>query len=430
MSIPQTRLQPRGPLTWPGHSKGSTGYRRVLLALAFAGVATFAQLYSVQGLLPLLARDLQISAPQAGLTVSVSTLGLAATVLPWSFAADRFGRVRVMGTALVAATVLGLLVPLAPDFPALLALRTLEGMALGGIPALALAYLNEEISRAHAALAAGAYVAGTTLGGLFGRLLAGPVADLAGWRAGTLAVSAVAAAAAVGFVLLAPEPQGFTAQRSAGFGRMLSRLVPPLRDRRLLALYAQAFLLMGSFVSVYNYLGFRLEAPPYMLPAAAVALIFLAYLAGTFSSRRAAALAVGGGRRRVLLGSIILMTAGLALTLAAPLVLVLGGLVLFTAGFFAAHSIASGWTASMTGRNGSGRAQAASLYNLSYYAGSSVLGWAAGLVFQAAGWPALVAVLAALAGAAAAIALILLPAGTIAPLAPAEPGVAETVPRT
>ena len=68
---------------------------------------------------------------------------------------------------------LGLLVPPATSFPVLLGLRMLEGMALGGIPAIAIAYLNEEIDRAHAAVAAGSYVAGTTLGGLAGRLVAG-----------------------------------------------------------------------------------------------------------------------------------------------------------------------------------------------------------------------------------------------------------------
>lgn len=396
-----------GP-AWIGHNKGSRAYRRILLALGCAGVATFAQLYSVQGLLPLLARNLDISAAQAGLTISVATIGLALTVLPWSFAADRFGRVRIMGTAIIAATVLGLLVPLSPNFPVLLVMRTLEGMALGGIPALAIAYLNEEINKVHAAMAAGAYVAGTTLGGLFGRLLAGPVAELAGWRVATLSVSASAAVAAVGFLLLAPRPCGFTAARGAGIGHQLARLLPLLRNRRLLALYAQGFLLMGSFVSVYNYLGFRLEAPPYLLPVSAVALIFLAYLAGTVSSRGAAALSLRSGRRNVLLGGIALMTAGLAVTLCSALLLVLVGLVLFTAGFFAAHSIASGWTGSIVA---TGRAQAASLYNLGYYAGSSVLGWASGFVFQAGGWAALVVALALLAVLASGTALILLPAG-------------------
>jgi MFS transporter, YNFM family, putative membrane transport protein len=393
---------------WQGHPKGSAGYRRILLALLLAGIATFAQLYSVQGILPLLARDLRVSAAEAGLAISAATIGLALAVLPWSFVADRYGRVRIMGTAILAATILGLAAPLAPTFGLFLVLRFAEGAALAGVPASAIAYLNEEIARLSAAVAAGAYVAGTTLGGLLGRLLAGPLADWAGWRVAAMSVSAVAAAAAVGFLLLAPPPRGFRPIRAGSFGSMLGRLVLQLRDRRLLGLYAQAFLLMGSFVSAYNYLGFRLEAPPYLLPATAVALIFLAYLAGTVSSRWAAELSAALGRRRVLLGSIVLMLAGLAGTLAPALPIILAGLTVFTAGFFGAHSIASGWTGSLAV---SGRAQAASLYNLSYYAGSSILGWAAGLVFQQAAWTGLVVSLAAICLTSAVVALAVLPAG-------------------
>lgn len=357
----------------------------------------------------MVSRDLQVTAAQASLTVSVATIGLAVAVLPWSFAADRWGRVRIMGLAVILATILGLLVPLAPSFEVLLVLRALEGAALGGIPALAIAYLTEEVSSRHASAAAGAYVAGTTLGGLFGRLLAGPVADIAGWRMGTLAVSFCAAAAAAGFLLLAPRPRGFVPARTDGFGALLGKLLPPLRNAQLLGLYAQAFLLMGAFVSVYNFLGFRLEAPPYLFPASAAALLFLAYLAGTVTSRLVAGIANRWGRRNVLLASTGAMVAGLAMTLAAPVTAILAGLILFTAGFFGAHSIASGWTGSLAT---SGRAQAASLYNLSYYAGSSLIGWSAGLVFQRFGWGVMAGALGVLAALAAGLAVALLPAAT------------------
>ncbi len=390
----------------------------MLAALACAGVATFAQLYSLQGLLPLVSRQLGVTAAQASLTISVATVGLALAVLPWSFVSDRWGRVRTMGLAVVLATMFGLLVPAAPNFEVLLLLRGLEGAALGGIPALAIAYLTEEVQPRSAPAAAGAYVAGTTLGGLFGRLLAGPVADLAGWRMGTLAVSLCAAVAAAGFLLLAPKPRGFVPQSGVGFGAVLGRLLPQMRSRPLIALYAQAFLLMGSFVSVYNYLGFRLEAPPYLFPASAVALLFLAYLSGTVSSRMVAGLAVRWGRRCVLLASTGAMVAGLAVTMAAPMATILAGLLLFTAGFFGAHSIASGWTGALATN---GRAQAASLYNLAYYAGSSLIGWSAGLLFQGLGWNAMAGALAVLAALAMLAAVALLPGGRPFPHAETQP---------
>jgi predicted MFS family arabinose efflux permease len=327
-----------------------------------------------------------VTAAEAALTISLATAGLALTVLPWSFVADRIGRVRAMTWGISAATVLGLLVPLAASFPMLLGLRMLEGMALGGIPAIAIAYLNEEVNKAHAALAAGSYVAGTTLGGLAGRLVAGPVGELWGWRGAALAVSVLATAAAVLFLVLVPKAQGFTAAAASGFRGAVRTLACHGQNPRLLALYIQAFLLMGGFVAVYNYLGFRLSEEPFQLPATAISLIFLAYLSGTASARWSAALTVRLGRRNVLLAGTGLMAGGLALTLTRPLPLILLGLLIFTAGFFAAHTVGAGWTGVIAS---TGRAQAASLYNLAYYLGSSVLGWAGGLVFQALGWTAL-----------------------------------------
>ena len=404
---------------WPGHPKGSAAYRRILAGLAFAGVATFAQLYSTQAVLPLLAADLQVSAAEAALTISLATVGLALTVLPWSFLADRIGRVRAMMWGISAATILGLLVPLAPSFPVLLGLRMLEGMALGGIPAIAIAYLNEEVNKAHAALAAGSYVAGTTLGGLAGRLVAGPVGELWGWRAAALAVSLLATGAAVLFLVLVPRAQGFTAAAAAGFRGALGTLAGHARNPRLLALYVQAFLLMGGFVAVYNYLGFRLSGEPFSLPVTAISLIFLAYLSGTVSARWAPGLTSRFGRRTVLIAGTALMAGGLALTLTELLVPILVGLLLFTGGFFAAHSIGSGWTGLIAT---TGRAQAASLYNLAYYLGSSVLGWAGGLIFQLLGWTALALTVIGLAGATAAITAVAHPAAAPAAGTPAAAG--------
>jgi predicted MFS family arabinose efflux permease len=385
--MPQNAPAGAGPTPlWNGHPKGSRDYGRILAGLSCAGVATFAQLYSTQAVLPLMATDLDITAAEAALTISLATMGLAATVIPWSFLADRIGRVKAMMWGITAATILGLLVPLSANFTMLLVLRLLEGMALGGIPAIAIAYLNEEVSKAHAALAAGSYVAGTTLGGLSGRLVAGPVGELWGWRSAAWAVSLLATVAAVAFLVLVPRARGFIPAQAAGLRSAIQTLGAHLRNVRLLAIYAQAFLMMGGFVAVYNYLGFRLSGAPFGLPATVISLIFLAYLSGTVSSRWAAGLTTRFGRRNVLLAGLALAVAGLALTLTPSLVLILSGLVVFTVGFFAAHSIGSGWTGAIAS---AGRAQAASLYNLAYYLGSSLLGWAGGLVFQAWGWNAL-----------------------------------------
>jgi YNFM family putative membrane transporter len=399
--------------TWAGHPRGSAGYRRLLIGLFCAGIATFAQLYAPQATLPQIAADLHVDAATSALVISAATIGLAIGVIPWSVAADRYGRVRAMSVAIVGATILGILVPFAPTFELLLTGRLLEGAMVGGVPAIAIAYLSEEVETGNIARAAGSYVAGTTVGGLLGRIVAGPLSDLAGWRVGVLSVAVICAVAAVAFILLAPASRRFV----RGTTGLRAKLVANLRSPRLLAIYAQGFLLMGGFVALYNYLGFRLLAPPFSLPVTVVSLVFVAYLAGTLSSSRAGALAARYGRLPVLLGSIAAMVAGVLLTLSGVLAVVLVGLVVATAGFFGAHSTASGWTGV---ESSTARAQASSLYNFFYYAGSSVFGWLGGTFFRIDGWGGTAGFVAVLAVLAAAIAVF-----TLHRRRPPPPGLTE-----
>ncbi len=395
--------------SWAGHRRGSSEYRRLLAALFCAGIATFAQLYSPQGVLPQISADLGVGAASAALMVSACTIGLAVGVIPWSMIADRIGRVKAMSISVITSSVLGLLTPFAPSFDLLLAGRLLEGLVLGGVPAIAIAYLTEEIASEHAARAAGTFVSGTSIGGLLGRVVAGPITDIATWRIGMFTVAVLCAVAAAGFVKLAPHSRGFTPSngRSANpEGSLGHRLLVNLRSPRQLTLFAQGFLLMGGFVAVYNYLAFRLTAAPYHLPVTVVSLIFLAYLAGTGASTLAGAMATRFGRKAVLLTSIAIMITGVSITLCSNLFLVLIGLVVGTVGFFGAHAIATGWA----GRAATvGKAQASSLYNLFYYAGSSIVGWFGGIALVHAGWTGVALTVLVLAGVAAAAAAFVLP---------------------
>jgi predicted MFS family arabinose efflux permease len=275
------------------------------------------------------------------------------------------------------------------------------------VPAIAIAYLTEEVEPLSATRAAGTYVAGTTIGGLAGRIVAGTVAAATTWRVGVFAVTVICGIAAVLFVRLAPAARGFTpfAHDGRPHATLAHRLGANLRSRRMLALYTQGFLLMGAFVALYNFLGFRLAAPPFDLPQSVISLLFLAYLAGTWSSAQTGVLAARHGRRPVLLGAIALMIVGVLATLADVTVVVLAGIVLLTVGFFAAHAVASGWVGSEAP---TGRAQASSLYNLFYYTGSSLFGWLGGVFFVVAGWRGTTAMIVSLALVSGTVAIVAL----------------------
>lgn len=375
---------------WVGHDAGGSGYRRILIGLFAAGIAAFGQMYSTQGILPTVAQALETSEASAALTVSTATLGLAASVLGWSWLADRIGRAPAMKIALSISLVLGLLTPLAPGFTTLLVLRGLEGIALGGVPALAVAYLADEIHVRHVSVAAAIYISGTTVGGLLGRVITGPFADLGGWRMGVAAGGVLSAIAAIVAITLIPRDRAWVRPVGKPSTSVRQGVLANLRDPGMLVLYGQAALLMGGFVATYNYLGFRLEREPFGLPVAISSQLFFAYLGGTVSSSVAGRLAGTHGRRKVMLTCVVIMIVGVTLTIPDNLAMVLAGLLVMTIGFFAAHGVASGWVGA---RARVGKAQASALYNLFYYGGSSLFGWLLGYAYVVGWWGVATAVL-------------------------------------
>ena len=397
----------------PGHAKGTPAYRRLTLAMLFAGFSTFSLLYSVQPLLPLFATDFHLSAEAASLAVSLATGPLAVAILFAGLVSDRIGRRPIMVWAMYGAGVLTLLTAIAPGWNAILGLRLLTGLALAGVPAVAMAYVSEEVDATSVGSAMGLYIAGSAIGGMAGRLGVSLVTDLAGWHWALGVNGALGIVMAEGFRRLAPPSRAFVAQRGS-IGALARGAAGLFRDAALPLLYAEAFLLMGVFVTLYNYVGFRLMGPPYGLGQAEVGAIFLLYILGSISSAWFGGLAGRLGRRRVFWAPIVLLIAGAGATDLAPLGLVIAGIALATIGFFGAHSIASAWVGRRAAAN---RGQAAALYLFFYYLGSSVLGSAGGVAWTGAGWSGVAAFCAVLAGAALALGLVL---WRVPPLALAE----------
>lgn len=372
--------------------RGTAAYRRATLALFCAGFATFAMLYCVQPLLPLLAAHFHVSAASSSLALSLTTLSLAVCLLVSGALAESWGRKPVMVAALGLAAVLGIACAWVEQWSSLLILRALLGLALSGLPALAMAYVGEEFAPESLPAAMGLYIGGTALGGLLGRLLAGLLSDLGGWPWALGGIAGLGLLALGLFVWLLPPSRHFTAQPLSLRG--LSRnFAMHLGNPRLRRLFALAFLLMGGFVALFNYVGFRLAAAPFNLSATVIGLLFVVYLLGILSAGWAGRLVPRFGARQVLLGGIALMLLGVALCATPWLSAAVAGLALFTLGFFAAHAVASG----QVGVHAQGaKAQASALYLCAYYLGSSLVGYLGGYVWEHAGWLALLAVLAAL----------------------------------
>ncbi|QSO48920.1 MFS transporter [Alicyclobacillus mengziensis] len=366
--------------------RGRPDYLRATLSLFAGAFVTFAILYTTQPILPDLSRQFHVSPTAASLSVSATTGALAISMLFVSGLSDIWGRKRLMSASLMLSAVLAIVVAASPSLPVLIALRAVQGIALAGFPSIAMAYVNEEFQPASAGRAMGLYVSGTSVGGMVGRIITGALTDAFSWRIAVLTLGILSMLIAVSFWTFLPRPNHFSPRRLS-VGQQLARLKMALGKPELVGVYGLGFLLMGGFVTTYNYVSYDLTGPPYSLSQTWVGMIFLVYLTGTVSSAWMGRVADSLGRARSIQISAAISLIGIAVTLADGLVWKIVGLALFTVGFFGGHAVASSWVGRLAPQT---RAQASSLYLLFYYTGSSVIGAVGGSFWSQYHWPGVV----------------------------------------
>jgi len=373
-----------------GYEPAQPAYRRVTVALFLAGVATFATIYCTQPLLAVLAAEFAITPATATLSVSITTISLGVALLFAGPLSDAVGRTRLMLASLTASGLACLACAFVTDWTQMLVLRGAVGVLVSGLPAVATAYLREEIHHHWATAATGLYIGGTAIGGMAGRLVTGFLATAFDWRVaiGGIGVLGLVVAAAVAVVL--PRSRNF--RPSALHHRALrANARRMLFDRGLLTLYAIGFASMGAFVATFNALSFRLSGAPFSLTPATMSLLFLTYAVGSFASTWAGRVATRHGSRAVVPWALAVEGAGVLLTLSDALPAIVAGVAVVSIGFFAAQGVTSAWVTARASRKGPGTGQAGALYLFGYYLGSSTIGALAGAAWSAAGWPAVVA---------------------------------------
>ncbi|MEN4831030.1 MFS transporter [Pantoea vagans] len=362
--------------------RGTPAFMRVTLALFSAGLATFALLYCVQPILPVLSQQFGVSPATSSLSLSISTGLMALGLLVTGPLSDAIGRKSVMVTALMLAAICTLISATMTSWHGILIMRALMGLSLSGVAAVGMTYLSEEMDARVVAFSMGLYISGNSIGGMSGRLLSGVLTDLFSWRIAVAVIGCFSLASALMFWKILPASRHFR-PITLRPRNLLINFRLHWRDPGLPWLFAEGFLLMGAFVTLFNYIGYRLLDAPWHLSQAVVGLLSVVYLTGSWSSPKAGALTSRLGRGPVMLGATAIMLLGLLVTAFNSLWLILPGMMLFTAGFFAAHAVASGWIGPRARR---ARGQASSLYLFSYYVGSSVAGTLGGLFWHNFGW--------------------------------------------
>src|SRR3989440_3858753 len=232
-----------------------------LVTLFLAPAFIFANMYTTQAILPVLSRDFHISAPAAGLTVSLLVLAVAIGSLFYGPLSDRIGRKRVMVGASFLVLIPTLLCAFAPNFAVLVVLRTMQGLLMPGLTSVAIPYVNEEFEGKGRGLAMGIYVCGLTLGGLFARVGSAALTGFFNWRIALDAFALPTLIAALVMWKFFPETASkqrgeinAPPQRGAFFRQTLRDMLLHLRNRRLVGAFIIGFTLFFGFIGTFTYL--------------------------------------------------------------------------------------------------------------------------------------------------------------------------------
>lgn len=361
----------------------------IKLCIFLSGLSVFAQLYLFQPLLPMVAEHFHTTVGDSSLLVSSSTIGMALGLFFFAFRADSFSRKKLMVFSLIASAVLTIISAWIPSLMLLIIIGMVKGFVISGVSSVALAYLTEEVEISVVALAISIYLSGNTIGGMSGRILATLLAGELGWRNAVLMIGLQSLILGLVFWKLFPDSKFFKPQKT-DYHLKMKQMKRLIRDSYMLRLYFIAALLMGTFVSVYNYMTFRLESEPFSLNHVFIAFIFLMYTFGVLGTMITSRLSARFEKKYILKGSIFFLLAGLVLLLSENIYIVVFGLGLFTLCFFAAHTMASQMTALHAKE---GKSSATSIYWLFYYFGSSFLGSGTGYLLHSTSWNVFIGVL-------------------------------------
>jgi YNFM family putative membrane transporter len=160
-----------------------------------------------------------------------------------------------------------------------------------------------------------------------------------------------------------------------------------LKNPALLLVFGLGIVLQFSFTGIWTYLPFHLEAPPFSMSLQAISYTFFAYGLGVIGSPFAGWLAGFLGLKKVRIAGIIVLAAGIFMTLSAHVWVMVAGLCVACLGFFTAHSLSA---ASVSEQARHHKGSASSLYLVAYYIGVASGSTIISPLWKAGGWTGLV----------------------------------------
>lgn len=220
----------------------------------------------------------------------------------------------------------------------LVALSALKGFLLSGATSVSLAYISEEVLPKNKGKITGLYIAGNALGGMGGRVISSYLSTEFSWRTASASIGILCAVFAILFLIFSPRSMNFKPKRE-NFKSLIISNLHLLTSAKLLPFYLIGSLMLGIFVSLYNYLGFYLVKEPFNFPDYLIHYIYFMYIFGVFGSVATAKLTARFNHFKIQKTIVLLSVVALLLLYVNNFWIITLGLAIFTFNFFVVHVI-------------------------------------------------------------------------------------------
>lgn len=343
-------------------------YWKIMNGLAIASIFIFATMYSIQPILPLFTKSYQISISYASLSMSLTTIGLIFGLIFVGFISDRYGRRLFIHLSVFITTIILFIIPFMDSFMFIILLRFLQGFSLAGLPGAALGYMVEEIDQKHFGFATTLYIASNSIGGMLGRFVTGYLAEMYSWQTAMFVLGAFGVFSYFLVVFTLPKSNYFTRSK-VRIQEDIAGFLYHFKNPTLLLMFGLGVVLQLSFTGMWTYLPFHLLEAPYELSLKQISYLYFAYSLGVVGAPIAGWLTGKYEMRNIRIAGVIILTAGMLMTLFHSLLIIAIGLCVICLGFFISHSLA---TASVSQEATHHKGSASSLYLVAYYIGVSM----------------------------------------------------------
>jgi len=343
--------------------------------------AAFTNIYITQPILPVLQTEFSADMVTTSFTVSAVILGIALANLPFGILADRLPIHPIILIGGIMVALAGFICAITANIWILIGARFVQGIFIPALTTCLAAHLAKTLPAERLNVVMASYISATVLGGLGGRLLGGFIHPPLHWRYAFISASVlVLISTLVGILVIPRTALEKNEKKHIGFLELVKQ--PGLM--RIFLCAAGSF---AIFSSIFNFLPFRLDAPPFSFSTQQITMLYGAYVIGIFMGPFVGRLSNRFGAGITLIGGSVLLGTSLILVLLSWIPAVVSGLIGMVAGFFAIHAAAVG---NLNLKLSSGQGRANALYIMFYYLGGWVGITCSGFLLGRYGWNAVI----------------------------------------